>query len=145
MRPAWEYLDDSLGARHLPLDAHEDRVVQQAVFRPAREKGRRQFQPRQVLVHRADGGIFPLVGRHTREEGFHEVGHDVVVEDQRHGFGEVVGHGQEGEVKGAEIEDQAGEVEGRFGGEEVEERQHTQMAAGGLEDVHIRPLPVISC
>lgn len=47
--------------------------------------------------------------------------HDVVVEDQRDGFGEVVGHGQEGEVEGAEVEDEAGEVEGWFGGEKVEE------------------------
>jgi len=44
------------------------------------------------------------------------VRHDVEVEDQRDGFAEVVGHGQEGEVVGAEVEDEAGELEGGFCG-----------------------------
>lgn len=65
------------------------------------------------------------------------MGHDVEVEDQRDGFAEVVGHGQEGEVVGAEVEDEAGEVEGGFCGEEVEEGQDAQVGAGGLEIVSI--------
>lgn len=132
MRTAREDLNDSLGTSHLPLDAHEHRVVQQTVFRPAREKSRRQLQPHQVLVYGAHGRIFALVGSAAGEESFHEVGHDVEVEDQREGFGEVVGLGQEGEVEGTEVEDDAGELEGWFRGEEVEERQDTQMATGGL-------------
>ncbi len=116
MRPPRKDLDDGLGPRHLPLDAHEHRVVEQAVLRPAREKRRRQLQRRQVLVHGTHGRILALIGRPAGEEGFHEVRHDVEVEDQRDGFAEVVGHGQEGEVVGAEVEDEAGELEGGFCG-----------------------------
>ena len=65
--------------------------------------------------------------------------HDVEVEYQRHWFGEVVGHGQEGEVEGAEVEDESGEMEGRLCGEEVEECQDTQVGAGRLGVVNSRP------
>lgn len=61
--------------------------------------------------------------------------HDVVVEDQGYGFGEIAGHGKKREVIGPKVEDETGELEGTFRRKEVEDGEQSQVAAGGLEIV----------